>query len=611
MDIIQVLPDSIANQIAAGEVIQRPASVVKELVENSIDAHADNISVIIKDAGKTLIQVTDNGVGMSETDARLAFERHATSKIKNANDLFNLSTMGFRGEALASIVAIAEVEVKTKKKDTDLGTSILIKGSEFISQEPCACPTGTNTMVRNLFYNVPARRKFLKKDATELKNIIDVIYRIALTYPDIKFNVVHNDNNILSLNQTSLKQRVVNIFGKNINNNLLSISSDTPLAKITGFIGRPETARKRQGEQYFFVNGRYMKHPYFHKAICTAYENLLVQGQIPSYFIYFEVNPENIDVNIHPTKTEIKFEDEQALWQILKVAVRNSLGKTNAMPTIDFDTTDRLDIPVAPATINSEPKQRQSATISFDTTYNPFDEPAAQNEFKQSNDNNWEDLFNSFEAPQADQEPEQLSLELPTEENLHDMDDDTDEDRFFQFKNKYIVTSVKSGMMFIHQQRAHERILFEDYIQLEQNHHSASQKSMFPEVVELSLSDSVLFDEMQTEMKSMGFEINKIDNTIYEIESTPARFENLNTSEFVDTVLNTYKTTADDLQLNHNEKLALSMAKASSIKIGQKLSKPEMNSLFNKLFASTNPNYSPDGGIIIAMIENNEIDKRF
>ncbi|HKJ40581.1 MAG TPA: DNA mismatch repair endonuclease MutL, partial [Sunxiuqinia sp.] len=451
-DIIQLLPDSVANQIAAGEVIQRPASVVKELVENAIDAGASQVKINLKDAGRTLIQVSDNGCGMSDTDTRMAFERHATSKIKDANDLFAIRTMGFRGEALASIAAIADVEVHSKQHDVEVGTMIHINGSKVIKQEATSCANGTNFLVKNLFFNVPARRKFLKSNATELKHIINEIQRVALANPEIAFSLIHNQQPIYELGADNTRKRISAIFGKNINQALIPVNTDTSLVKITGYIGQPKHARKTFGEQFFFVNKRYMRHPFFHKAVTQAYEKILPPDSIPSYFLFFEVKTEDIDINIHPTKTEIKFESESAIWQIIKASVRESLGRHNVVPSIDFDQAGSLDIPVAP----KSGAEIRPPKIEIDPTYNPFNTEKQSYGSRSSyspeqgtQTQHWEKLYADFEKDQSDDLPvetdseeEEESIEIKHEEPFSGK-------TFIQFKNKYILTPVKSGLMVI------------------------------------------------------------------------------------------------------------------------------------------------------------------
>ena len=507
-DIIQLLPDSVANQIAAGEVIQRPASVIKELVENAVDAGAKNINVLVVDAGRTSIQVIDDGKGMSETDARLSFERHATSKIRSAEDLFSLHTMGFRGEALASVAAVAQIELKTRQASDEIGTLLSISGSKFTGQEPCSCPVGSNFSIENLFYNVPARRKFLKSNSTELNNIITAFERIALVYPDISFTLHSNGTEMFNLKAGVLRQRIIDIFGKRLNQDLLSVKVDTSMCKIAGYVGKPESARKKGAHQYFFVNGRYMKHPYFSKAVMNAFDRLVPMGEQVPYFIYFDINAEDIDVNIHPTKTEIKFENEQAIWQILSASVRESVGMFNDVPSIDFDTQGRPDIPVYnPENNVAAPK------VQFNPTYNPFNTGISAQPQTKSVDK-WESLYNGLKS-QASQDtdlftskmtqPSQDQDNAPTENIIAEKSP-----AHYQYKGCYIMTAVKSGLMIVDQHRAHVRILYDKYLEQMNNKDVPSQKILFPESIHLSATEDVTFNKIEPEMVKLGFEITAL-----------------------------------------------------------------------------------------------------
>ena len=478
-DVIHLLPDSVANQIAAGEVIQRPASVIKELVENAVDAGATTIHVVVVDAGRTSIQVIDDGKGMSETDARLSFERHATSKIAKADDLFALHTMGFRGEALASIAAVAHVELQTRREADEIGSCIRIAGSKVVSQEPVSCPVGSNFKVENLFFNVPARRKFLKSNATELSNILTAFERIVLVYPDIHFTLHHNGTEMLNLKTGSLLQRISDVFGRQYSQDLLPVEVHTAMCSITGFISKPEGARKKSGHDYFFVNGRYMKHPYFHKAVVTAYDRLIPEGMQVPYFLYFEVNPNDIDVNIHPTKTEIKFENEQAIWQILTAAVRDALGKFCEVPAIDFDTQGSPDIPLYDPARQVAPPQPH-----YNPDYNPFK--------SSSHSSSWESLYEGLEKTH------------------------------YQYKGKYLMTAVKSGLMIIDQHRADMRILYERYMEQMTNHTANTQKLLFPEVMQLAPSEAVLLGKLLPELTNLGFELSDLGRTFRSRRSRPS-----------------------------------------------------------------------------------------
>lgn len=616
-DVIRLLPDSVANQIAAGEVIQRPASVVKELVENAVDAGAHHIDVLITNAGKTCIQVIDDGKGMSETDARLAFERHATSKIREASDLFALHTMGFRGEALASIAAVAQVELRTCQEGEALGTQLAIAGSKVESQEAVACPCGSNFSVKNLFYNVPARRKFLKSNQTELSNILTEFERIVLVNPDISFTLHHNGTEMLNLPAIQLRQRIMNVFGKKLNQELLSLDVTTSMIRIYGFIGRPETARKKGARQYFFVNGRYMRHPYFHKAIADAYEHLIPVGEQVSYFIYFEIEPAHIDVNIHPTKTEIKFENEQAIWQILSAAIKETLGRFNAVPSIDFDTEGMPEIPTF------EPMQQGGVvppSTSFDPSYNPFNVSssvlpssysAASSYRKHSAD--WKPLFTGLERKH---EGGQEVVEQPVEETtLYDAhpEESVKENitQHYQYKGCYILTSVKSGLMIIDQQRAHIRILYEQYMHQLTDKQYVSQRLLFPEMVHFSTSEVPVLEEIKDDLQALGFDLSNLGGGSYAINGVPAGIEGLNPEKLVMELVQSAIEKGGHVKEAVQEALALSLAKASAIVPGQVLTAEEMNDLVDRLFALSAPTYTPDGKVVLAVVKEEDIEKLF
>ena len=612
-DIIQLLPDSVANQIAAGEVIQRPASVVKELVENAIDAGATQIKVNIKDAGRTLIQIIDNGCGMSDTDARMAFERHATSKIRSADDIFAIRTMGFRGEALASIAAIAEVELRTKEHDQDLGTFIHISGSTIIAQEPVRCDNGTNFQIKNLFFNVPARRKFLKSNPAELKHIINEIQRIALANPEISISLHHNGSAIQELSGSNKRIRIVSLFGKNINQNLIPIDTETSLVKLTGFIGQPKHARKTFGEQFFFVNKRYMKHPFFHKAIMQAYEKILPPDAIPSYFIYFDIHPADIDVNIHPTKTEIKFENESAIWQILQASVREALGKFNIVPSIDFDQAGSVDIPMPLHHFD----EVSIPEIKINPNYNPFDSPnptksysGTGNSFsprpatERSNTSNWQSLYKGLEPDLSSQ------AEPPADEPVQfRIEEQQTVKSSVQFKNKYILTPVKSGLMVIDQKRAHERILYERLIQVLENHEVASQQQLFPETFELNASDATLLTSILPDLRSLGFDIRDFGKNSFIINGTPGVLNTSSPIEIIETLLEEYKNSSGNLQDKARETVAISLAQASAIPYGHTLKPGEINELIDNLFACQTPNFSPKGKKILSIMPLEDFEK--
>lgn len=597
-DIIQLLPDSVANQIAAGEVIQRPASVIKELVENAVDAGATQIQVQVVDAGRTSIQVIDNGKGMSTTDARLAFERHATSKIKEAADLFDLHTMGFRGEALASIAAVAQVELKTRLRDKQLGTHLTISGGRVLSQEPCSCPEGSNFLVENLFFNVPARRKFLKSNSTEMNHIVVAYERIALVYPDIAFSLYSNGTEVSHLPAASLKQRIVDIFGKRLSQELLSLNSETSLCKLSGFVGKPEAARKKGVNQYFFVNGRYMRHPYFNKAVQTALERLIQEGDQVPYFIYFEVPPECIDVNIHPTKTEIKFDNEQAIWQILSATIKEAVGNYSNVPTIDFDTEGKPDIPV----FNPNQNNIQPPKDNFKPEYNPFKKETTKNKTVQNTD--WQELYRVIEKEQPQEngffDEQQTPSLMETEEKtpMH-----------YQYKGMYILTSVKSGLMIIDQHRAHIRILYEQYLQQVEEHIFASQRALFPEIVQLSLSENVVFSTILTEMNEMGFELTDLGGGSYAINAFPTGLDGLDMTRLVTEMVTTAVEEKLSMKEEINQNLAFTLAKNAAIPYGQVLSNEEMEAIVNGLFLCDNVNYTPDGKHILTILPQTKIEQ--
>ncbi len=619
-DLIQLLPDSVANQIAAGEVVQRPASVVKELMENSIDAEGTEIKVIVKEAGKNLIQIIDNGNGMSDTDARMAFERHATSKIREANDLFSITTMGFRGEALASIAAVAQVEMKTRTNDEELGTHIEIAGSKVVTQQPVQCAVGTQIIVKNLFFNIPARRRFLKRNSTELRHIINEFQRVALANPQIDFSLIHSDISLFVLPKSNYRQRITHLVGKQINSQLISVSTQTPLISINGFIGKPETARKTAGDQFFFVNNRYMRHPYFHKAVMIAYENILPVGTSPAYFLYLEVDADIIDVNIHPTKTEIKFEDDRAIWHILSAAIRESLGKNNVVPSIDFDTTDSITIPVAGRT-----GEIIEPAIEVDPTFNPFEQKQKQfstggssgsSGFRKEGVEGWEQLYSGFERKndaepdnypvQTDIEPEQQTiLTSGHKEQQHTSG------RFFQLKNRYVLTAVKSGLMMIDQKRAQERILFEQFMEAITTERNTSQKTLFPEELYFGGDDAALLRDIIDDLNFFGLQMEEAKGGKFVISGLPGHLENITGKNIIDGILSDYKTGEINLGEKVREQISRSMAKKAALPYGKPLSPIEMNELFDRLFACSEPSYSPSGKLIVSIIENDELDKHF
>ena len=605
-DIIQLLPDSVANQIAAGEVIQRPASVVKELVENAIDAGATHVIVNIKDAGRTLIQISDNGCGMSVTDARMSFERHATSKIKEANDLFSIRTMGFRGEALASIAAVADVELQTRLHNEEIGTFIHISGSNFIKQEHVHCSVGSNFMVKNLFFNIPARRKFLKGNSTELRHIIQEIQRVTLANPEVGITLLHDQQPIYELAKNEpLKKRIGTLFNKVTGQNLIPLNTETPLVKISGYIGQPKTAKKTFGEQFFFVNKRYMKHPFFHRAVMQAYDRILPAESIPSYFIYFDIDPQNIDINIHPTKTEIKFEDEAVIWQILHAAIKETLGKFNVVPSIDFDQSGSIEIPI----INKPEGFVPPPVINYDTTYNPFRPASAKN---------WDKLYDFGREPDEnfDKEPNEpsdeepiTSIVKPSENEVFPVPDNVAGKTFIQFKNKYILAPVKSGLMVINQRRAHQRILYESFMDILENHEVVSQQQLFPQTCEIQPAEAALLRSVLNELKALGFDIREISENHFSIYGIPATLQYSSPLDIIGGLLENLQSTSTDLKEKAKEEFAASLARASAIPYDHQLKPDEINQLIDQLFACSEPNYTPSGKKVLTIIPVEQFDK--
>ncbi len=612
-DIIHLLPDSVANQIAAGEVIQRPASVVKEMVENAIDAGANNVQLVIKDGGNTLIQVIDDGVGMSETDARMAFERHATSKIKDASDLFALHTFGFRGEALASIAAVAHVELRTRQEKDALGTFIEIAGTRVFRQESIQCDKGTNLAVKNLFFNVPARRRFLKSPSTEMMHVRNELYRIVLVHPEVGFSFYENDVEVMRLPSTNLKSRIEHVFDnisrKKLEQQLLPISVETNLLTMKGFIGRPEFAQKT-ANQYFFVNGRYMRHPYFHKAVMTAYSQLIKPDENPNYFIYFEIDPQNIDINVHPSKTEIKFDNEQAIWSIVLASVKESLGKFQAAPALDFDNENLPDIPVMNGNVNIRPPQ-----TNFNPDYNPFGNQQAKRPSM-----NWEDLYKGFSQGKTNAENRREDAQLNNEndylihsqvETQQEMELGESEVDFFQLKGKYILSSVKSGLMMIDQNRAHFRVLYDRFIIKLQTQKGVSQQVLFPEILELGMDDVAVMDEILDELRWVGFDIEPFGKNTYSVNGVPSEIEVSSSLPILQELIEDVKEKDVSVKDSVQEKVAKFLSKKIAIKSGQQMTQEEMKRLFEDLFACENHQYSPDGKVIISVIQNDEIERKF
>ena len=593
MDIIHLLPDSVANQIAAGEVVQRPASVIKELMENAVDAGASAVDVLVQDAGRTSIQVIDDGKGMSETDARMAFERHATSKIAKAEDLFTLYTMGFRGEALPSIAAVSQVRLTTRTASQDLGVQLSLEGSKLVGQEVCSCPVGANFEVSNLFFNVPARRKFLKSNQTELNNIIQEFERIALVNPGVAFTLSSNGNRLMQLSVGSTLQRILAIFGKRLGEQLLPVQVETSLVKISGYVGKPESARKKGASQYLFVNGRFMRHPRFHYAVMEAFSHLIPEGNQVPYFIYFEVSPASIDVNIHPTKTEIKFENEQEIWSILLAAVRDALGKFNAVPTIDFDVEGRPDIPAFQSGGYGEVK---APRVQVNTSFNPF----STHSESQKSTRQWEKLYEQATAASVQSEPRSEMLFPESDERST---------QHFQYKGQYILTAVQSGLMIVDQRRAHIRILYERYLAQMKEHDAATQGLLFPELLELSPSDAALLSSMLDDVRSLGFDIVPLGGSTFSIVGTPSG--QINPLAVVQQMIETVKMqdSVGSDALHH--RLALVLAQHNAIEVGEVLTPVQMETLIGDLFSCDNPNLSPNGQSVLTILRQEAMDKMF
>ena len=600
-DIIQLLPDSVANQIAAGEVIQRPASVIKELVENSVDAGATAIDVLVVDAGRTSIQVIDNGCGMSETDARLAFERHATSKIRVADDLFSLHTMGFRGEALPSIAAVSQVELRTRLKGEEIGTLLSLSGSRFVSQEACSCPVGSNFLISNLFFNVPARRKFLKSNTTELNNILTAFERIALVNPSVSFTLRSNGTELFNLRSSNQRQRIIDIFGKRLNQDLLPLGVETSMCNISGFVGKPESARKKGAQQCFFVNGRYMKHPYFHKAVISAFERLVPVGEQVPYFIYFQVPAADIDVNIHPTKTEIKFENELAIWQILQAAVKEAVGLFSEVPAIDFDTQGKPDIPVFDPSTTVSPS---APKVSYNPQYNPFNAHAQQPRPKMTDD--WKKLYDDLLVQPTNPQQEIFETSPASSSPVSIIADKSPV--HYQYKGQYIMTAVKSGLMVIDQHRAHVRILYEEYLKRQSAKQWASQKLLFPEMVQFSTSEQLTFISIMEQMTEMGFEMTDLGSGCYAINAIPVGLDGLSPVNLVKDMVDAAREKGTAIKDEVERTLALSMARNAAIPHGRVLGNEEMENIVNSLFACTNVNYTPDGKSILGILKQADIE---
>lgn len=654
-DIIRLLPDSVANQIAAGEVIQRPASVIKELVENSIDAGATHIQVVVEDAGKSLVQVIDNGKGMSETDARLSFERHATSKIRQASDLFALQTMGFRGEALASIAAVAQVELRTRPAANELGVCLCIEGSKVKEQTPVSCPPGANFAVRNLFFNIPARRKFLKSNQTELSNIVAEFERIALAHPDIAFSLMSGGTMMLNLAAGNFRRRIIDIFGRNINARLIPVEVDTTLAHISGFVGTPDSARKKNARRFFFANGRFMRHPYFEKAVLTAFERLIGDGEQVPFFLNFEVDPARIDVNIHPTKTEIKFEDEAAIWQILLAAVREALNKSGAVPTIDFDTESRPDIP----SFNPANEAVRPPEVHLNRNFNPFNAPAspaagdesdfpsaaaafpAGNVFAPADGEyappasapaasagfaasgadtfasrvrtdvkGWRQVYDAVaaDAGKAAASPAPLYADLPADEQTQWNATSGD---YLQYKGRYIITAMKSGLVMVDLHRASVRIAYDRYLRGMLERAAPSQRLLFPQILQVSPSEQPVFERLLDNLTAVGFDLSPLGGTDYSVLAAPAGTEGLDPAQLLLDILHDAVKGESNAAETVGHIIAFGLARKVAIPVGQALSQDEMSKLIAELFAGSTPGYTPDGRPTLALLSQEQIERLF
>ena len=605
-DIIHLLPDSVANQIAAGEVVQRPSSIIKEMVENSIDADATSVKVLVTDGGKTTVQVIDDGKGMSETDARLSFERHATSKIQKASDLFCLTTMGFRGEALASIAAVAQVELKTRRKEDELGTMIQVAGSKIEKQEPVACPAGSNFLVQNLFFNVPARRKFLKSNQTELTNVVADFQRIVLVHPEISFSLYNNGVEMFHLPAASVRQRIIDVFGKKINAELLPIEVETSLVSISGYVGKPESSKKKGVHQYFFVNGRYMRHPYFQKAVMTAYSGMLPGEYQPSFFIYFDINPQSIDVNIHPTKTEIKFADEQAIFQILLASVREALGKFSLAPTIDFNREGAIDMPLPDGSRPTSAPQRL-----IDPNYNPFrvDKGLRNQPYSSNPPSGWEQLYPMDKGLRIKEErlnspDSETAIEYP---NTLFLDSCAESSSMWQYGGKYIFLATERGLAIINQHRAHACVLYRLYMEQLSEAKGTTQKLLFPDVLELSAEDMLLIAPMVDELRHIGFDLEQLGKTSYSIYGQPAQLGQQNGVTALRHILDAVRDTSANVQEEWRKQIAMALANDTAIPYGKVLSEEEMRNLIKSLFALPSYLFTPDGKRVVKVLTDEEL----
>ena len=600
-DIIQLLPDHVANQIAAGEVVQRPASVVKELLENAIDAQATSIKLIIKDAGKTLIQVIDNGNGMSQTDARLSFERHATSKIKIAEDLFNIHTKGFRGEALASIAAIAHVDLKTKQENQELGTHIKIKGSAVDSQENISASKGTSISVKNLFYNIPARRNFLKSNSVETRHIITEFQRVALAHASISFSFFHNDNEVYNLISSNLRQRIVAILGKRTNEKLVPINEVTDLVEIHGYVTKPEFAKKKRGEQFFFVNNRFIKNAYLNHAVTNAFDNLLAGGYHPTYFLYLNVPTKSIDINIHPTKTEIKFDDEKSLYAIIRATIKHSLGQYNVAPMLDFERKASFDTPY-----DFKDKKTSTPKVQVDSNFNPFkteDHKPIKFPFKRDNPSQWESLYTGIDIHNIEIESEIVNTSLFSKESSSV--------KTYQIHKKYIISSIKSGIVYIHQHLAHQRILYEEFLENITVKETMSQQLLFPLEISFTKYDIDLIKDIKDDLESIGFLFDKILTDAIIVIGIPVTISESQISIIIEQLLEDIKNDIPETSFSQLDIMAKSLAKSLAIKTGMKLDLKEQEELVNKLFLCKEPGFSPFGKKTFMTVNIEDIDKKF
>jgi DNA mismatch repair protein MutL len=611
--IIQLLPDHVANQIAAGEVVQRPASVVKELLENAVDAKATDIKLIIKDAGKALVQVIDNGVGMSVTDARLCFERHATSKIRQAEDLFSLHTKGFRGEALASIAAIAHVEMKTKQDQEEFGNHIIIEGSKFVSQEPAVLPKGTSFAVKNLFYNIPARRNFLKSETVEFRHVIDEFQRVALAHPNIYFTMYHNGSEMFNLPNSNFRQRIVNVFSGKTNEKLVPINEETEIVTIQGFVGKPEFAKKNRGEQFFFVNDRYIKSGYLHHAVMNAFDGLLPNGAQPSYFIYLQVPPNTIDINIHPTKTEIKFDDENALYAILRAAIKHSLGQFNVAPALDFDRDPNLDTPY-----EYQNKSADYPTVQVDSSYNPFAEENPSKSFssgssyrKVETSQSWEGLYVGLKQDTLEVENFTFENEEVTASFFDEKEEEQVAKHTYQIHKKYIVSPIKSGMVIINQHRAHQRVLYEQFLTNMTVNQASSQQLLFPLQFHFSANEMKIITELQPALENTGFVFETLNEEYLQISGIPVNTSESEVSLVLEQLITDLQDGIPDSSFSQNDTIAKSMAKSLAVKTGAYLTEKEQENLVNNLFACKDPNVSPFQKPTFITMRVEDIDKRF